>query len=144
MFLKEMLDTHNFEGVVRETAAKIRRMDKNTRQDVYSAAVAHLDFVKFSELWDALQSNPDPSRTFRLRELRRQDRPLTIYLCLPPDMIPRYGRWFRLIISCITQFIEYSEFDSSRDHPILMMNNAPLQFSFISSAQREEAPKHLA
>lgn len=133
LFLKEMFNTPDFGGVVRETAAKLGRMGENTRGGVFSTASTHLDFIKSPELWDVLQSNIDPSRTFRLRELRRQDRPLTVYLCLPVDMIPRQGRWFRLIISRIIQFIERSEFDKTRDHPILMMIDEFFQLGPIPS-----------
>ncbi|ABB76097.1 Type IV secretory system Conjugative DNA transfer [Nitrosospira multiformis ATCC 25196] len=133
LFLKEMFNTPDFGGVIRETAAKIGRMGENTKGSVLSTAATHLDFVKSPELWDVLQSNPDPSRTFRLRELRRNDRPLTVYLCLPVDMIPRQGRWFRMIISRIIQSIERSEFDKKRDHPVLMMIDEFFQLGPIPS-----------
>lgn len=121
LFQRAMFDTDDFGGVVRETAAKIGRMGENTQGGVLSTSATHLDFVKSPELWSVLGSNPDAAKTFRLRELRRQDRPLTVYLCLPVDMIPRQGRWFRLVISRIIQFIERSAFDKSKDVPILMM-----------------------
>lgn len=121
LFLRAMSDTDDFGGVVSETAAKIGRMGENTQGGVLSSAATHLDFLKSPELWSVLESNLDPARTFQLRELRRQDRPLTVYLCLPVDMIPRQGRWFRLIVARIIQYIERSEFDKSKDLPIMMM-----------------------
>lgn len=134
-FLQAMYDTADFGGVVSETAAKIMRMGDNTRGSVLSTASTHLDFVKSPELWDVLASNPDPSRTFRLRELRRQDRPLTVYLCLPVDMMPRQGRWFRMIVSQMTQFLERTggNFDKRRDHPILMMIDEFYQLGHLPS-----------
>jgi len=116
-----MYDTPDFGGVVRETAAKIARMGEQTRGSVMSTAATHLDFVKSPELWDVLRTSGDPGRTFQFRELRRQDRPLTVYLCLPVDMMHRQGRWFRMIIAQMIKFIERTEFDKSRDMPILMM-----------------------
>lgn len=121
IFQRAMFETTDFGGIVRETAAKISRMGEKTLGDVLSASSTHLDFLKTPELWSSLTSNIDPARTFRLKELRRNDRPLTVYLCLPIDMIPYQGRWFRLVISRIIQFIERTEFDKQRDLPILMM-----------------------
>lgn len=116
-----MYEMPDFGGVVRETAAKIARMGEQTRGSVLSTAATHLDFVKSPELWDVLKTSGDPGRTFQLKELRRQDRPLTVYLCLPVDMMHRQGRWFRMIIAQMIKFIERTEFDKARDMPILMM-----------------------
>lgn len=121
LFQQALFETTEFGGIVRETAAKIGRMGDRTLGDVLSAASTHLDFLKTPELWESLVSNPDPAKTFRLSELRRQDRPLTIYLCLPIDMIPHQGRWFRLIISLIINYIERSDFNKEKDRPILLM-----------------------
>lgn len=116
-----MYDTPDFGGVVRETAAKIARMGEQTRGSVLSTAATHLDFVKSPELWEVLRTSEDPGRTFQLKELRRQDRPLTVYLCLPVDMMHRQGRWFRMIIAQMIKFIERTSFDKAKDSPILMM-----------------------
>ena len=133
LFLRAMSDTDDFGGVVSETAAKIGRMGENTQGGVLSSAATHLDFLKSPELWSVLESNLDPARTFQLRELRRQDRPLTVYLCLPVDMIPRQGRWFRLIVARIIQYIERSEFDKSKDLPIMMMIDESVQLGPLPS-----------
>ena len=133
LFLRAMSDIEDFGGVVRETAAKVGRMGENTRGSVLSTAATHLEFLKSPELWDVLQSNLNPTRTFRLRELRRQDRPLTIYLCLPVDMIPKQGRWLRLIVSQLIQSIERSSFDKTRDLPVMMMMDEFFQLGPLPS-----------
>jgi type IV secretion system protein VirD4 len=121
LFIRAMFDTPNYHGVIAETATKIGRMGDRERGSVFSTATRQFDFLTASELWSVLESNDDPRRTFQLRELRRQDRPLTVYLCLPIDMMPRQGRWFRVIFSQVIQFIERSRFNKEKDHPILLM-----------------------
>lgn len=121
LFVRAMHQTKEFGGVVSETAAKLAQMGDQTRGNALGTARTHLDFLKEPKLWGVLEPNIDATRTFKLKELRRQDKPLTVYLCLPVDMIPRQGRWFRLIVSQIIQSIERSTFDKGRDLPILMM-----------------------
>lgn len=122
-FLLELDSVTEFGGIVRETAAKLARAPDNTRGSILATVGSHMDFLKAEELWDVLQPSSDPQRTFRLDELRRQDRPLTVYLCLPVHMIPRQGQWFRIILSQITQFLERtgSAFDKRKHHPVLLM-----------------------
>ncbi len=122
-FLQELDSVTEFGGIVRETAAKLARAPDNTRGSILATVGSHMDFLKAEELWDVLQPSTDPQRTFRLDELRRQDRPLTVYLCLPVHMIPRQGQWFRIILSQITQFLEKTgnAFDKRKHHPVLLM-----------------------
>jgi type IV secretion system protein VirD4 len=123
LLLQEMSATEEFGGIVGENAASVAEMGEQTRGNVLGNIRTHLSFLDEDRLWDVLRHNPDPERTFRLDELRRQDRHLTVYLCLPVDMMQQQGRWIRLIISQIIQFIErtQSAFDKDQHLPVLMM-----------------------
>ena len=121
MLLDEMIDMDEYGGNIREAAMKLRLFGEQTQGNVLGGAVTHLDFLNEPKLWENLRHTDDPEHTFELSELRRQDQHITIYLCLPVDMMYQQGRWMRLIVSQIVQYIERTEFDKSRDYPILMM-----------------------
>lgn len=123
MLLDEMVATENFPLNIRASAEKLDQMGEKFKGDVLGTARTHLDFLKSPELWSALMPASDPARTFKLSDLRNQDQPLTVYLCLPIDMIPKQGRWLRLVITQVIQYIERTQakFNKDRDLPILML-----------------------
>lgn len=123
ILLGEMFNCGEFGGVLREEAAKISGMGDSTRGNVLGGVRTHLDFLKEPLLADCLSHNPNPETTFELPELRRQDRHLTVYLCLPVDMMGQQGRWLRLIINQMVQYIERTgrHFDKKKDLPVMMM-----------------------
>lgn len=123
LLLQEMFATDAFGGIIREGAASVADMSDQTRGNVLGNVRTHLSFLSEPRLWDVLRHNPDPDRTFALEELRRQDRHVTVYLCLPVDMMHQQGRWIRLIISQIIQYIERTQaaFDKDQHLPVLMM-----------------------
>lgn len=119
--LDNMMAMTDFGGIVRESASKIRNFGDQTRGNVLGNAMTNLDFLNDPRLWDNLAYNTDPDTTFELSELRDQDQFLTVYLCLPTDMMQQQGRWLRLICAQIIQYIERTKFDKSVDLPVLMM-----------------------
>jgi type IV secretion system protein VirD4 len=123
VFLRSMAETTAFGGLLQEAAAKLDRMGERTRGGVLATAGTHLNFLNAAELQDVLATPDDPARTFRLSQLRGSGRKLTVYVCLPVDMMPRQGRWFRVVLGQITQYMERtaSQFDKSRMHPVLLM-----------------------
>lgn len=121
LLLDEMIEMDDYGGIVRESAMKLRLFGEQTQGNVLGGAITHLDFLNEPKLWDNLLHSDDPDSTFELSELRRQDQHITIYLCLPVDMMYQQGRWMRLIVSQITQYIEQTDFDKSRELPVLMM-----------------------
>lgn len=135
MMLKEMSSEAQFGGILRETAAKIWQMGENTRGSVLGTARTHLDFLKSPELWESLEAAQEGDHTFKLSELRDQDRPLTVYLCLPVDMMHRQGRWLRLIVTQIIQHVERTggSFDKSTQLPLLMLIDEFAQLGPIPS-----------
>jgi type IV secretion system protein VirD4 len=135
MFKKAMFSTPDFNGVIQETAANLASTGGDTLGSVLATARINMSFLKAPELASVLASTHDPDRTFRLNELRRQDRPLTVYLCLPVDMMPMQGRWFRMIILRMIQYIQRTgaSFDKERHHPILMMIDEFFQLGPIPS-----------
>ena len=135
IFLEEMANTAEFPLNIRAAAEKLEQMGDNFKGSVLGTARTHLDFLKTQELWSALMPTDDPARTFKLADLRNQDQPLTIYLCLPVDMIPRQGRWLRIIITQIIQYLERSQagFDKDHDLPILMLIDEFFQLGPIPS-----------
>jgi type IV secretion system protein VirD4 len=123
LFLKSMADTTTFDGLLREQAANLERMGDKTLGNVLTTASTHLNFLNSPELREVLATPDDPARTFRLSQFRSDGRKLTVYVCLPVDMMPRQGRWFRVILGQITQYLERTanQFDKTSAHPVLMM-----------------------
>lgn len=119
--LEDMFACDAYGGIIREAAGKIMQMGENTRGNVLSGLRTHLDFLNEPMLRDVVQGSSDPDRTFRLEELRDQSRGTTVYLCLPVDMMHMQGRWMRLVMMQIMRFIERTDFDKTRDRPLLMM-----------------------
>lgn len=120
IMLEDMFACTAYGGVIQEAAGKVIQMSEQTKGNVLTGVQTHLDFLNEPMLWNVLESSSDPSRTFRLEDLRDPSG-LTVYLCLPVDMMHTQGRWLRMLMMQITRFIERSEFDKTRDRPLLMM-----------------------
>ena len=121
LLLAEMFDSDAFGGVMREEAAKISQMGDSTRGNVLGNVRTHLDFLKDPLLWGALADNSDHPNSFNLADLRNQEQFTTVYICLPVDMMVVQGRWMRLLIMQICQYIQRTEFNKETDWPVLMM-----------------------
>ncbi|WP_438728227.1 type IV secretory system conjugative DNA transfer family protein [Parasphingorhabdus sp. DH2-15] len=122
MLLDNMAAMDEFGGVVREAASKIRNFGDQTRGNVLGNVMTNLDFLNDPRLWDNLVHSTDPDTTFELSELRDQEQFITVYLCLPTDMMQLQGRWLRLVCAQIIQYIERSKkFEKSEHLPVLMM-----------------------
>lgn len=119
--LDNMTAMKEFGGVVREAATKIKNFGDQTRGNVLGNAMTNLDFLNDPRLWENLVHSEDPETTFALSEFRSQEQFLTVYLCLPTDMMQEQGRWLRLICSQVIQYIERTKFDKDKDLPVLMM-----------------------
>lgn len=133
LLFKEMVAMDHYGGVIRESAMKLHLFGEQTQGNVLGGAITHLDFLNEPKLKSVLQSNSDPDRTFTLADLRRQDQHLTVYLCLPVDMMYHQGRWMRLIVSQIVQYIERTPFNKRTDYPVLMMIDEFFQLGPIPS-----------
>lgn len=123
MLIEEMFASEAYGGVIREAGATIAEMGDQVRGSVLATVRDHLSFLNEPQLWDCLSNSDDPDRTFSLPDLRSQDRFTTVYLCLPVDMMYQQGRWMRLILSQIIQYIERTglDFDKREHQPVLMM-----------------------
>lgn len=123
MLIEEMFASEAYGGVIREAGAAIAEMGDQTRGSVLATVRDHLSFLNEPQLWDSLSNSDDPDRTFSLADLRSQDRFTTVYLCLPVDMMYQQGRWLRLILSQVIQYIERTgnDFDKREHWPVLMM-----------------------
>ena len=123
LLLQRMADTEEFPLSIRGAAEKLEDMGENFKGSVLGTVRTHLDFLKPGQLWPALMHTDDPTRTFKLSEFRNKEQPLTIYLCLPVNMMQQQGRWLRLILTQIIEYLErtQSTFDKDRDLPILML-----------------------
>jgi len=123
MLIEEMFASEAYGGVIREAGAAIAEMGDQTRGSVLATVRDHLSFLTEPQLWDALSNSDDPDRTFSLADLRSQESFTTVYLCLPVDMMYQQGRWLRLILSQVIQYIERTgnDFDKREHWPVLMM-----------------------
>lgn len=121
LLLAEMFDCDAFGGALREEAAKISQMGDSTRGNVLGNVRTHLDFLKDPLLWRALEENEEHPSTLNLADLRDQEQFTTVYICLPVDMMYTQGRWMRLLVMQICQYIQRTEFNKETDWPVLMM-----------------------
>ncbi len=121
LLLSEMFDCDAFGGILREEAAKISQMGDSTKGNVLGGVRTHLDFLKDPLLWSALVDAPESPNTFNLDDLRDQEQFTTVYICLPVDMMYQQGRWMRLLVMQICQYIQRTEFNKDTDWPVLMM-----------------------
>lgn len=121
LLLEEMFDCDAFGGILREEAAKISQMGDSTKGNVLGNVRTHLDFLKDPLLWGALVDDPEHPNSFNLADLRDQEEFTTVYICLPVDMMYVQGRWMRLIVMQICQYIQRTAFNKETDWPVLMM-----------------------
>lgn len=121
LLLAEMFSCDAFGGLLREEAAKISQMSDDTRGNVLSGIRTHLDFLKDPLLWPALSAGSVDGPTFNLADLRDQQRFTTVYICLPVDMMYQQGRWMRLLVMQISQYIQRTSFNKATDRSLLMM-----------------------
>lgn len=121
LMLQEMFSSDAFGGLMREEAAKISQMSENTRGNVLASIRTHLDFLKDPLLWPALVDGHERLPSFDLADLRSQEQFTTVYICLPVEMMYQQGRWMRLLVMQITQYVQRTSFDKTTDHPLLMM-----------------------
>lgn len=121
LLLSEMFASDAFGGNLREEAAKISQLGDSTRGNILGGVRTHLDFLKDPLLWSVLTDDPATPHTFRLADLRRQDQFTTVYICLPVDMMYQQGRWMRLLVMQISQYIQRTRFNKDTDWPVLMM-----------------------
>ncbi|KPQ05935.1 MAG: type IV secretion system protein VirD4 [Rhodobacteraceae bacterium HLUCCA12] len=137
LMLHEMADCDAFGGLLREEAAKIMQMGENTRGNVLGNVRTHLDFLREPRLAPALSDNPANPATLNLSDLRNQEKFTTVYICLPVEMMYLQGRWMRLLVMQMTQYIERtgSEFDKDSDWPILMMIDEFFQLGPLPSIE---------
>jgi type IV secretion system protein VirD4 len=128
---KIMFGLEDFCGIIGETAAKLSRDDRVTGS-VLATAGKHLDFLKEPELWAVTDHCDDPERTFTLPEFRDQQRPLTVYLCLPADAMTTQGAWLRVIVTQIVQYLQRTPFDVDNERPVLMLLDEFAQLGKLS------------
>ncbi|MEP3280475.1 MAG: type IV secretory system conjugative DNA transfer family protein [Stappiaceae bacterium] len=137
LLLSEMAGTDAFGGILREEAAKISQMGESTKGNILGGVRTHLDFLREPQLWPALTENPDNPATFNLSDLRDQEKFTTVYICLPVDMMYQQGRWMRLLVMQMTQYIQRtgSKFDKENEWPILMMIDEFFQLGPLPSIE---------
>ena len=133
MLLDEMMEMDDYGGIIREAAGAVRRFGEQTQGNILANAMTNLNFLKDPLLCDNLIHTDDPETTFSLSELRDQDQHLTVYLCLPTKKMPVQGKWLKLIAMQIMDYVQSTEFDKSRDYPILMMLDEFYQLGPIPS-----------
>lgn len=123
LLLARMFETETFDGIVREASVNTSRAGEKTMGSILATASTELGFLSEPHLKSVLSSSDDPDRTFTLDEFRRQDRKLTVYLCLPVDMISDQGRWMRIVIQQIIRYLErtQAQFDKNKHFPVMMM-----------------------
>jgi type IV secretory pathway TraG/TraD family ATPase VirD4 len=133
IMLEDMLSMKNFGGIVAEAASKVRTLGDSTSGNVLGGAMTNLDFLNEPRLWDCLYSTVETEKTFCLDDLRSQDQHLTVYLCLPVDMMEKQGRWLRLICNHIIQYLQRTKFDKNTQYPVLMMIDEFYQLGTMKS-----------
>ncbi len=80
-------------GLVSRAAARLLQKAEKERSGVVSSAQAHTHFLDSPRMADVLSSS-----TVDLTQLGTSC--VTHYLILPPDRLPAYHRWLRLMIAC--------------------------------------------
>ncbi|MFG1342217.1 type IV secretory system conjugative DNA transfer family protein [Xanthobacter autotrophicus] len=135
MLLSEMFASDAFGGALREEAAKISQMGDQTRGNVLGNVRTHLSFLKEPLLWNVLTDDPKNPNTLNLSDLRNQEKFTTVYLCLPVDMMHQQGRWLRLVVMQINQYIQRTPFNKRHDRPVLMMIDEFFQLGPLPSIE---------
>ena len=81
---------------VRRTASRIAQKHDKERSAVMSTAQSHTHFLDSGRMEGVLKSS-----TFAAAALRAGggDRPLSVYLLLPPDRLDAFSRWLRLSVA---------------------------------------------
>ncbi len=93
VLLQEMSQTEAVGGLVARAAARLLQKAEKERSGVISSAQSHTHFLDSPRMADVLTTS-----TFDLGTLTST--PMTMYLIIPPDRLPTYQRWVRLMLGC--------------------------------------------
>lgn len=80
--------------VVQHQGKAMQAKEEKERSSIVSSAIAQLEFLNSHSLTEAMS---ETSSDFNLKDLKEDV--LSLYLIIPPDKIPTYFKWLRLMIN---------------------------------------------
>lgn len=117
--LEVMLTTAHVDGqphpVVAEAARELLNKSENERSGVVSTALSFLTLYR-----DPVVKAVTATSDFRIRDLVDADKPLSLYLAVPPSDLSRTKPLMRLILNQIGRRLT-EDWQASRNHDLLLM-----------------------
>lgn len=89
-------------------------------ESVIKSAAENTAWVDDPEMRDVLTGSPDIPQAFELETLKGDPDGQSIFLCLPVDDMPVYGRWQRVMVAAIITEMQKSQRKPACGHPLLM------------------------
>jgi type IV secretion system protein VirD4 len=119
----------NCAGVIRGAANSLAAKSENERSGVLSTAIEQTDFLDSRPLIRTLVSSD-----FELRDLKRNRKGMTVYLCLPARFMATHSRWLRIIINLAVAAMEVEE--TKPEHPVLFLMDEFAVLDHLSSIEK--------
>jgi type IV secretory pathway TraG/TraD family ATPase VirD4 len=95
-FLTKMVVSSAFDGAIKEMVGNLVDLADNTYTGITANLVLTTDFISDPQLKKATNAS-----TFSMTEFR--DKPMTVFLVIPPDQIEAQKTWLRLMIAATVQ-----------------------------------------
>lgn len=90
--LTAMMESHI--PAIKRCAAKFKGKAPNEASGVLSSAQSHLHFLESDSIGKVLEKS-----SFDLRDLKNEEKKMSIFLVLPAEKLASHSRWLRLMIS---------------------------------------------
>lgn len=123
MDIVDTLMDEGFEDIALAIEGSIRSFyekAENERASVLSTARRHTDFLQFG-----FMKNVVSDHDFDLRDLKRDLKGVSVFLCLPAGKMGMCSRWMRIIINQLMDTVEREP--ASRAEPVLCgLNEFPV------------------
>lgn len=111
------------DGIISDQGQSYFQSFKHHREyfeSVIKSAAENTAWIDDPEMRDVLTGSPDIPQAFELETLKGDPDGQSIFLCLPVDDMPVYGRWQRMMIAAIITEMQKSHRKPACGYPLLM------------------------
>lgn len=133
ILFEAMTNFKKIDVVQHQGAAMLAKEDRE-KSGIISTAITQLEFLSSHNLVETMK---ETSQGFDLKKLKQEV--LSLYLVIPPDKIPAYFKWMRLMVNCSLVVSQRTERIEKKDLPNVLF----LLDEFATLGRIEEIAKGL-
>jgi len=89
-------------------------------ESVRKSAAENTDWIDDPQMRQTLIGGENAAKKFKPKKLKNSPKGQSIFLCLPVDDMPVYGRWQRVIIATVISEMQKTQGLPKNGHPLLM------------------------